>query len=105
LALISSNLFLLVLSCIGTLNDERWLFSVPFLLYWHGSDHAKAGTINWTNAARAGIGITVGIVIVLLIRHALTVGWLGPGIAEPDTYKIIRKSSATGNKDAFRHAI
>jgi hypothetical protein len=56
--------------------------SVPFLLYWHGSEHAQIGTLNWTNATRAGIGVAVGILFVLLVRYALTVGWFGPGIAE-----------------------
>jgi hypothetical protein len=83
LALFSSNPFLLALCCIiGTLNDERWLMSVPFLLYWHGSNHAKAGIINWTNATRTGIGLAGGILVAMLVRHALTVGWLGPGIVE-----------------------
>jgi hypothetical protein len=83
LALVSSNPFLLALCCIvGTLNDERWLMSVPFLLYWHGSDQAKAGILNWKNATRAGTGIVAGIVSVFVVRHALTVGWLGPGIVD-----------------------
>jgi len=90
LALVSSNPFLLALCCIiGTLNDERWLMSVPFLLYWHGSDQAKAGILNWKNATRAGTGITAGIVSVLVVRHALTVGWLGPGIVDSYSTKII----------------
>ena len=88
LALISSNPFLLALCCaFGTLNDERWLFSVPFLLFWHCSNHAKDGTFSSRAATRAGIGLAVGILLVLLVRHALTIGWLGPGIAEPDVYK------------------
>jgi hypothetical protein len=96
LALLSSNPFLLALCCIiGTLNDERWLMSVPFLLYWHGSDHAKAGILNWTNTTRVGIGLAAGILSVLLVRHALTVGWLGPGIDEPGMYKIMRSTSLT----------
>jgi hypothetical protein len=93
LALLSSNPFLLALCCVfGTLNDERWLFSVPFLLFWHGSNHGKAGIFSSTAATRAGIGLAVGILFVLLIRHALTIGWLGPGIAEPNMYKIMRST-------------
>jgi hypothetical protein len=87
LALVSSNPFLLGLCCIfGTLNDERWLFSVPFLLFWHGSNHAKAGTFSSMAATRAGIGLAAGILCVLLIRHALTKGWLGPGVAKSGAY-------------------
>jgi hypothetical protein len=83
LALFSSNPFLLALCCvIGTLNDERWIMSVPLLLYWHGSNQSKAGIVNWTNAMRAGIGLAAGILVVILVRHALTVGWLGPGIVD-----------------------
>ena len=68
LALLSSNPFLLALCCIvGTLNDERWLMSVPFLLYWHGSNHARAGVLNWTNATRAGIGLATGVLSVLVV--------------------------------------
>ena len=93
LALISSNPFLLAMCCIfGTLNDERWLFSVPLLLFWHRSNHAKVGKFSSRTATRAGIGLAVGILIVLLIRHALTIGWLGPGIAEPTVYKIMRST-------------
>jgi hypothetical protein len=81
LALLSANPLMLALFCIfGTLNDERWVISVPFLLYWHGSNHAKAGIFNWVDATRAGIGIGIGLLFVFLVRHALTVGWLGPGI-------------------------
>jgi hypothetical protein len=88
LGLLSSNPLILAAICIlGTLNDERWVLSIPFLLYWHGSNHAKAGIINWIDAARAGGGIGIGILFVLLVRHALTVGWLGPGIIEPEAYK------------------
>ena len=94
LALVFSNPFLLALSCIfGTLGDERWLFSVPFLLYWHASNHAEIGKFNWTAATRAGIGIAAGFMFVLLIRHALTIGWLGPGIVEPNAYKVMRSTS------------
>jgi hypothetical protein len=93
LALISSNPLLLALCCIfGMLNDERWLFSVPFLLFWHGSNLAKVGKFSSMTAARAGIGLGVGILFVILIRHALTIGWLGPGIAEPNVYKIMRST-------------
>jgi hypothetical protein len=80
-ALLSSNPFLLALCCItGTLNDERWLMSVPFLLYWHGSNHAVADILDWKTATRVGIGLATGLLLVLLVRHALSVGWLGPGI-------------------------
>jgi hypothetical protein len=94
LGLLSSNPLILALICmLGTLNDERWVFSVPFLIYWHGSNHAKVGIINWTNATRAGSGIGIGILFVLLARYALTVGWLGPGIIEPEPYyKIVRST-------------
>jgi hypothetical protein len=55
--------------------------SIPFLLYWHGSNHAQPGVLDWKTATRAGIGLVAGIALVLLVRHALAVGWLGPGIA------------------------
>ena len=83
LALLSSNPLFSALCCIiGTLNDERWVMSVPFLLYWHGSDHAKADAINWTIVTRTALALALGIMFVLSIRHALSVGWIGPGIAE-----------------------
>jgi len=93
LALISSNPFLLALFCIvGTLNDERWLFSVPLLLFWHSTNFAKAGTFSSITAARTGIGLSAGVLFVLFIRYALTIGWLGPGIAEPEGYKGIQSA-------------
>jgi hypothetical protein len=88
LALISSNPLVLIFTCIfGTLNDERWIFSIPFVIYWHSSARAKTDVFNRFNAGRAGGSIAGGLACVLLIRHALTVGWIGPGIEEPDLYK------------------
>jgi hypothetical protein len=69
--------------------------SAPLLLYWHGYDHAKASIINWTSTAHVVIGLAAGILVVLLVRHALAVGWIGPGIDEPDMYKIFRSTSLT----------
>ena len=88
LALLSSNPFVLIFTCLfGTLNDERWILSIPFVIYWHSSACANADVLNWLKAARAGACIAVGLICVALIRHALTVGWIGPGIAEPKLYK------------------
>jgi hypothetical protein len=41
-------------------------------------------------ATRTGIGPAAGILFVLLIRHALTIGWLGPGISEPEVHKAMQ---------------
>jgi len=88
LALASANPIVLMFTCIlGTLNDERWIFSIPFIVYWHSSACAKIDVLNWLEALRASAFITAGLICVVVIRHALTVGWIGPGIAEPELYK------------------
>ena len=90
LALLSSNPLALLSACIfGTLNDERWVFSIPFIIYWHCSARAKVDVFDWTLAARTALILVGGLVIVLTVRHALTVGWIGPGIRRPDAYALI----------------
>jgi hypothetical protein len=95
LALISANPLVLICTCIfGTLNDERWIFSIPLLIYWHSSARAKADIFHWTVALRAGGSIAAGLVCVLLIRHALAVGWIGPGIETTGAYRHFASLSA-----------
>jgi hypothetical protein len=80
LALLSSNPIWLALSCIlGLLNDERWVFSIPLLLYWHGSRQVTPGIFDRANTLKTGIGLSTGLALVFLVRHAITVGWIGPG--------------------------
>jgi hypothetical protein len=88
LALLTSHPVALALTCVfGTLNDERWLISAPFIICWHASERAKADIFDWQIAAQATAGIVVGLCCVLLVRRALTVGWIGPGIADPGIYR------------------
>lgn len=70
------------LCVLGTLNDERFVFAIPFILLWHltveGCSRAK--TIQLAACYLLGIGV------VLCVRHALTIGWVGPGIEQPEEY-------------------
>jgi len=67
---------------LAALNDERALMAFPLVALWH-----------WTIGPRdARKLLTVGGALVvaganyLFLRHALTVGWIGPGITPPEEY-------------------
>jgi hypothetical protein len=73
-------LFALLVLC-GLLTDERFLLSLPFVALWLAPEPGE-GTRNpfpWSAAA-------AGIALWLAARHALTAGWIGPGIAPVQTY-------------------
>lgn len=67
---------------LATLNDERALMAFPLVALWHWTlgprDLRQA--FKWT-----AILVTAGAAY-LLVRHALTVGWIGPGIQRPAVY-------------------
>jgi hypothetical protein len=75
----------LAMTVLGTMNDERFLLAVPFVLLWHASPRGTflaAVSRTW----RPVVGYVSGLVIVLLVRNALTAGVIGPGIEQPETY-------------------
>jgi hypothetical protein len=79
------------LTVAGTMNDERFVVAIPFILFWHlGWTGWRAGLIRH---GRFLLGLGLGLVVVLILRHALAVGWIGPGIATPETYVKIKTDS------------
>jgi hypothetical protein len=93
LALCVANPFFAAgLTLLGTLNDERFVLSIPFILLWHagpGSFCAMAGR-TW----KLLLGFAAGLSGVVLVRHALTVGWIGPGISLPVVYQQMGQTGA-----------
>lgn len=70
----------------GMLTDERFILELPLVAIWHFSARSpKDGS--WLRSAWFPAG--AGLALSLLVRRALTVGWIGPGIVEPKTYEDI----------------
>ncbi len=80
--LTSSGPLAAVMCALGTLNDERFVLAIPFILLWQRTveGRSRAKTL-----ALAG-WFLFGLVVVVLVRHALTVGLVGPGIQKPQVY-------------------
>jgi hypothetical protein len=74
-----------VMTFLGTLNDERFLLAAPFVFLWHASRSTSLSEF-WLKSWRLLAGFFVGLVGMLLVRHALAVGWIGPGIAVAKSY-------------------
>jgi len=77
----------------GTLNDERFVVAIPLILLWHVKDRGLF--IELRESLRLAGGFLVGLIVVYIVRHALTVGggWLGKGIATPEVYHQIVANS------------
>jgi hypothetical protein len=92
--LTTSNLLTILLVVLSTLNDERTLFAIPFLVLWHGEHKSLLQVLRdrWSYIG----SIICGGGIVLLIRHAMTVGWIGPGIPPPPTYNELGQGLQSG---------
>jgi len=97
--LVSSNpLIVAVATIVGTMNDERFLIAVPSLLVWwtivtqrrEGQPKRKSATAPLVgiclNVWPIAVGLVVGLVGTFVLRHALTVGWIGEGIERPAIY-------------------
>jgi hypothetical protein len=69
---------------LGLFNDERMALALPFVLCWH---FPPAGTTAWARQTAKWLG-AVGLALgaYLVVRHGLSVGWIGPGIVTPKTY-------------------
>lgn len=71
----SSPLVVVLASALGFLNDERFFLAIPFLILWHSDKRVKV--LLW---------LAAGVLIAMSVRHALTVGLVGPGI-HPEAYR------------------
>jgi hypothetical protein len=67
----------------GMLTDERFILELPFVFLWHYSAPVSGEGPWLRNASRS---VILGLGFCLVIRRALTIGWIGPGIAEPKIY-------------------
>jgi len=83
--LISRHPFLILSATVlGTMNDERFVLSIPFLLMWHGNFDSFRALLQST---RTPILVFVaGLGIVFALRYSLTNGIIGPGIERPEVY-------------------
>jgi hypothetical protein len=70
----------------GTMNDERYVLSIPFLILWYW-DSKDGNSLH--NLIRPALWTVVGLLCVIVARHALTAGWIGPGIEKPEVYSQI----------------
>ena len=99
LALLTRNPILLaVLVVAGMMNDERFIFSVPLIIWWHiwdkKNDESAFQDETTSEAIRRNlfqhkeviIGLLIGLGLTFALRYALTVGLIGPGIVKPDVY-------------------
>jgi len=84
--LVTRNPCLIVAATIlGTLNDERFVLAIPFLLLWHAPP-GSFGTMvksTWANT----LLYVCALIIVLIVRTSLENGIIGPGIQQPEVYK------------------
>jgi len=81
---------------LGVMNDERFLLAAPALLVWHlmrweatsceGSPAGLTLRNAWNRLSPVAVGILTGLIVTVGIRHALTAGWIGPGIERPHLY-------------------
>jgi hypothetical protein len=88
ITLFSPNFGVVALSTIlGMLNDERFVLAMPFVFFWH------AASPKLMTAIRENVGLLsaflIGLFVVSIVRHALTVGWIGEGIVVPKLYSQI----------------
>lgn len=86
--LLTSNGLLSVTMCaLGTLNDERFVLAIPFILLWQETIDGRS---RMRTLQLAGWYL-LGLVLVSLVRYALTVGLIGPGIEKPQVYTDIEE--------------
>ena len=75
---------------IGCLNDERFILSIPFLLLWWWPANLKSFKDITLKLSKILFYFLIGIIIFILIRFALTIGLIGPGIeGENSTLKYL----------------
>lgn len=62
----------------GCFNDERFIIAVPFALLWHFQGGGLGTLIRQT--IKPATGVLLGLACAIPLRHAIAVGWLGPGV-------------------------
>ncbi len=79
------------LTLAGTVNDERFVLTIPFLVLWHGGLTSLRTML--ASGWRLAISFALGLTLAWLIRRALTVGWIGPGLQLPPLYDQMRQEA------------
>lgn len=70
----------------GCLNDERMLFALPFILLWKYPE-AMSDRSQFTTAIQHGCWMLLAVASWIVVRHMLSVGYIGPGIEKPKVYQ------------------
>ena len=82
--LLKRNYFIIVLcTFIGSLNDERFILSIPFILLWWHLTGQKEGVK--LNLFRSLYAFSTGILILFLFKLVLINGYIGPGIEKENS--------------------
>jgi hypothetical protein len=69
----------------GLFTDERFILELPLVLLWHDGIGAGQMLGPWTRSTWRPV--LAAFAAWLVLRHALTVGWIGPGIPAIETYE------------------
>jgi hypothetical protein len=77
----------------GILNDERFAVMAPFLVLWHSGMGSPGAMFRRT--WQLVLGLAVGLAGAMAVRHAMAVGWIGPGIPRPHEYRDFHSETAS----------
>lgn len=75
----------------GAFNDERMLLALPFILFWKFPDLLENKN-DFINSIYHGCCILMAIVLWGVLRHMLTLGYIGPGIETPEVYHVFYRA-------------
>jgi len=75
-------------TALGLLNDERTIMALPLVFLWHFGA-PKLQSEWWRRVFPWSAAVLAGVAGYWCLRHALTVGWIGPGIVRPPIYDAV----------------
>jgi hypothetical protein len=102
LCLLSTNIWVISgVSLLGIMNDERFVLAMPFIMLWNINVSNKR--LSWLSIRKISVGLTLGLLVSLILRHALTAGWIGDGIPLPQVYTDIVTMFANSIKFFWSH--
>lgn len=84
LLLTKHPLAIISLTTLGTLNDERFVMAIPFLVLWHSNLVTTQQT--FTSAIRLSTSFLVGLVFTFAVRSGIKYGYIGPQFETPQVY-------------------